>query len=273
MAMLLRLMQRTRKTRLAAAILAVAATVPSASPQDAPKYLTLDYQKPERGKTGEYVRLERDYWKPVHQDRVNRGKITSWKLYEVSFPNGHEQEYDFVTMTEFPSFAALEQPYEGTDFKKLLGESKYAEMRGMTGAVRKLQRSDTLAILLSTNDWSKAAAKRLNVVFLKSLPGKAGDLMKVQREYYMPSFEELIKAGVASSWATSLVRFPQSLETPYDYVSFNGYESLAQMEKVPPQDWIEKWRQKSRESMAMLNASRQRVSGQLWRLVEQTSPK
>src|SRR5438309_8489477 len=128
----------------AAAALLVVTTIfaPEAKPQDQPKrrILSLDYQKPERGKTGEYIRLEREYWKPVHQDRVSKGKISSWKLYEVSFPNGEGQEYDFVTMTEFANFSDLEAPYEGTDFKKVLGNSKYGEMRGMTPAVRKLRR-------------------------------------------------------------------------------------------------------------------------------------
>src|SRR5262245_35901123 len=69
------------------------------------RILTLDYQKPEPGKTSDYVRLERELWKPVHQDRVNKGKITSWKLYQVSWPNGEDQEYDYVTMTEFANFS------------------------------------------------------------------------------------------------------------------------------------------------------------------------
>lgn len=263
---------------LAAALVLSAAILPLGWSQTSPapqkrRVLTIEYQKTEKGKTADYIRMEREYWKPVHQDRVNNGKITSWKLYAVSFPNGDDQEYDFVTMTEFANFSDLESPYAGTDFKKVMGDAKFAEYPSLTSSTRKLKRGDTLLLLLSTSNWSKAANKVLSVHYLRSLPGKGGDLMKVQREYFGPSNEELVEGGFASSWATSFVRFPQQLDFPYNYVSFNGYESLSQMDKRPPQAWFDKWRPKSEELMPVLSASRNRIKGQLWQLVDQTTPK
>ena len=109
-------------------------------PADPPKnrMLTLAYMKPEPGKTSEYVNLEREVWKQVHQEMVNKGRLTSWKLYAVTWPNGEEQEYDYVTMMEYPSFALLESPYAGIDFSKVLGQAKYTELQTVTPAVRKL---------------------------------------------------------------------------------------------------------------------------------------
>lgn len=270
-------MCRNLKLRLAAAFLLTGAALPQAGaqpPQDQ-KYriLTLDYQKPEPGKARDYVRVERELWKPVHQDRVNKAKITSWKLYEVSFPNGEDQEYDYVTMTEFAHFADLESPYEGTDFKTVLGDQKYNEMRGMTNAVRKLRRKDTLAILMSTENWSKASNKMLSVHYLKSKPQKSADLLKVQKDLYLPSNEDRIKAGSAISWATTFVRFPEQLDGAYNYVSFNGSGSMAEIEKEPSKDWLDKWNPQYRTMMPMLNASRKRVRGELWRLIDQTASK
>ncbi len=237
------------------------------------RYVTIDYQKPEPGKTGDYVRLEQGYWKPLHQERVKLGRILSWKLYAVSFPNGDDNEYDFVTLTEFAGFADMESSYAGVEPRKILGESKGAEIGTMTNAVRKLRRQDTVAVLLSTENWQKATNNVVSVHYLKSFPGKGGDLMKVQREYFLPSNEDLIKAGHATAWATTVVRYPVKFDPPYNYISFNGYSSLAEMEKQPPQEWIEKWPNKSRELMTLLNASRKRIEGQLWRLVDQTTPK
>src|SRR5688572_27370685 len=90
------------------AAFAVNAFPQSATPAQRYSVLTLDYQKPEPGKTGDYLKVERELWKPVHQDRVDKGTIVSWKLYSVSWPNGADQEYDYVTVTEFANFAALE---------------------------------------------------------------------------------------------------------------------------------------------------------------------
>ena len=245
------------------------------NPADAPKarVLTLSYMKTAPGKTADYIKGTQ-LWKQVHQDMVNKGQLTSWKLYVVSWPNGDGQEYDYVTMMEYPSFAHLESPYAGTDFAKVLGEAKYAELQKMTPVVRTLRRSDALLLLLATESWSKASNQILTVHYLKSLPGKASDLMKSQREYFLPASEELVKAGHAASWATTSLRFPVQFDFPYNYVSFNGYESLAQMEKEPPQAWRDKWSgARATENNALLSASRKRVQGQLWRLIDQTTPR
>ena len=238
------------------------------------RVLTLDYQKPAPGKTADYVKVERELWKPVHQDRVNKGKILSWKLYSVSWPNGEDQEYDYVTVTEFAHFADLESPFAGTDFATVLGAAKYADLQTMTPIVRTLRRSDALYLLLTTEGWPQASNQILSVHYLRTLPGKSADLMKSQQEYYLPSNEELVKSGNAASWATGTVRFPQQFDHPYNYVSFNGYESLSQMEKDEPQAWRDKWSgARSTENSALLAASRKRVKGQLWRLVDQTTPR
>lgn len=245
-----------------------------AGPQPAKyRYLTLDYQKTEPGKARDYVQLEKEYWKPQHQERVNLGRILSWKLYAVDYPNGDKNEYDFVVLTEFASFADMDSSYAGVDRRKILGESKYAELGPKTTAARKLVRQDTLAVLLSTENWDKAENKFIQVHFLKSLPGKFGDLLKVQREYYLPANEDLAKLGRAVSWATTAVRYPVQFDAPYDSISFNGAASLAEFEKEPPKEWIEKWPNKNGEWMTLLNASRTRYEGELWSLVDQTKPK
>src|SRR6202012_3549396 len=104
----------------------------------------------------------------IHQERVNQGRIRSWKLYRVAFPNGERNEYDFVVLTEFACFADMDASYAGVDRRKILGESKYAEIGPMTMAARKLVRQDTVAILLSTENWDKAPNKLLEVHYLKS---------------------------------------------------------------------------------------------------------
>lgn len=243
--------------------------------QNPPKYriVTLDYHKPEPGKTGEYLRVERQFWKPVHQERVNKGKIAYWKLYAVSFPNGDKQEYDYVTMTEFANFADLEAPYAGIDMAAVLGESKYKEMRGMTSAVQKLTRKDTLALQLSTANWSESDNQALQVHYLKAFPGKAADLLKAQREFYWPMGEDQIKSGRKVSWATTVVRYPEALDHPYSHVSFNGFASLAEMEQPMEKEIADKWGPKFNEVNVVLGASRSRVRGELWRLVDHTQAK
>ncbi len=84
----------------------------------------------------------------MHQARVNAGSIVSWKLYLVSFPNREGQKYEYVTVTEFLSWAALEAPERGVNYAAILGETKANEMRTATGGTRKLVRRTR-----STSPW------------------------------------------------------------------------------------------------------------------------
>jgi hypothetical protein len=251
-------------------ITTVIAGAQTSAPAARTRFVSLSYMKAQPGKAAEYLRLERELWKVVHQDMVNRGQLTSWRLYAVSWPNGDDQEYDYVTMMEYPDFAHVEAPYRGVDYAKILGsEAKVAELR-TTGTTRQMRRTDTLVILQATDGWSNAQNRVLNVHYLRSLPGKGEDLLKIQRDYFLPSNNELIKAGGAAGWANMSVRFPSQLDFPYNYVSFNGYESLTQMEKERPRAWLDKWA--GQDINAQLATTRKRVKGQLWRLIEQTTP-
>ncbi len=84
-----------------------------AQPATPPKYVQIDYMKVEPGRGQQYVKLEQDIFKPIHEDRINKGTIESWAVYSVRYPAGTNREYDFVTATVYPNFAAMEVPYKG----------------------------------------------------------------------------------------------------------------------------------------------------------------
>jgi hypothetical protein len=76
-----------------------------------PKYIEVDYMKATPGHEDEYVRLEQEQWKPIHQERIKQGKLHSWYLFGVRYPSGSEAKYDFVTVNTFEQFGQMENPY------------------------------------------------------------------------------------------------------------------------------------------------------------------
>lgn len=74
-----------------------------AQPATPPRYVQIDYMKVEPGRGQQYVKLEQDIFKPIHQDRISKGTIESWAVYAVRYPAGTNREYDFVTATVFPN--------------------------------------------------------------------------------------------------------------------------------------------------------------------------
>jgi len=95
---------------LAIAVAFIAGTfVPSGHTQDqiTGHLVTVHYLKVKPGKREDYLRMERNLWKPAHELLVKGKKMQSWAVYEVkAIPSptggrtaGVTADYDFVTFT------------------------------------------------------------------------------------------------------------------------------------------------------------------------------
>jgi hypothetical protein len=71
------------------------------NPQPLPPYAQISFFKPELGKSAEAVELVRKYYKPVHQERVNRGVVKSWMYFNVRYPGGMNQEYGQIALSSY----------------------------------------------------------------------------------------------------------------------------------------------------------------------------
>jgi len=75
------------------------------------KYIEVDYMKASPGKDADYLKVEQEMWKPLHQERIKQGLVRSWSLYGLQFPSGTAEKYDYVTVNAFDQFSQLENPY------------------------------------------------------------------------------------------------------------------------------------------------------------------
>ena len=114
-----------------------------------PKYIEVDYMKVQPGHEEEYVKLEQEQWKPMHQERIKQGKIRSWYLFGVNFPSGSETKYNFVTINTFDQFGQLENPY--ADFEQLAGKvhpgTNLEDLGARTGKARDMVRSEVWELI------------------------------------------------------------------------------------------------------------------------------
>lgn len=131
---------------LAAAFLA-GTFVPSGEAQSARNhFLRIDYMKIPPGQALRYRSLETDLWKPVHQARVDKGYITSWKLYGHHFPGG-TSDYQYVTMTEFASLQAMDELHYPELFQEVHGEDYDTSITKETVESRTLTHTNIWALI------------------------------------------------------------------------------------------------------------------------------
>lgn len=52
----------------------------------------------------DYQRIEQNYWKPVHNERISRGLMHGWGLYTMIIPGGTERDYHWATVDYYDYF-------------------------------------------------------------------------------------------------------------------------------------------------------------------------
>src|SRR5205809_2633718 len=92
---------------LAGSLSSVAST--QAQQPQRPSVYVVNFIKANPAKYQEYLQLERETWKPVHQERIRAGQMRSWALYGVQYPFGTSLEYDCVMIDTYASLADAER--------------------------------------------------------------------------------------------------------------------------------------------------------------------
>jgi len=79
-------------------------------PNDNARYLVVNDFQVQPGAGGEYLAVEEEYWKPIHEYRVDNEMMAGWHLYELMMPAGSSIPYNYKTVDFYESLGDLEQP-------------------------------------------------------------------------------------------------------------------------------------------------------------------
>lgn len=118
------------------------------TPPAGPKYILLEFMKAEVGKGADYIKAEREWWLPAHQEMVKQGRLKSWQFYSVR-GSGTALPYTHISVRSFDKWQDLESPGIAAVLEKLHpGQS--ADLVARTNALRQYTRSETLTLLAQT---------------------------------------------------------------------------------------------------------------------------
>ena len=65
------------------------------------KYVEVNFMKTLPGKDKEYVRQEKEIYKPIHQEFINSGKRTAWYFSQLIAPVADNSKYNYLTANFF----------------------------------------------------------------------------------------------------------------------------------------------------------------------------
>ncbi len=203
-----------------------------ASSQDKPVYIMINYIKTDRGKSGEYVDLIKNYGSKLFQSRVNSGELISWTLFSVGLSTDDNDDYDYVGVAASNSVKNLMEPASSPmeSMKKLMPgatDKMITDVLDTYGKVRVIKNG----VILQTMDNipTTGTRKTVEINYMKVPTGKDAEYLKLEKEVYKPLHQERIKNGEITGWGVHAVVYPWSDSRPYNYITSNAFSDWDKM--------------------------------------------
>ena len=230
-----------------------------AAEDESPHYVAVDCMK---STSTDYVDIETELWLPMHQERVNQGKISGWALYWVQY--GDRARCDFYTVT---TFVGAEQLNANHDVEEVFtavhpGRSLKQEMASTMNS-----RMQVATQLWLSVDRTAISKHRYAVVNMMS--ARDPDLyQRMETRIFKPGHQALVDSGYRAGWAMYELITPIGSSIPYNYGTVDFTNDLnpvpmaeALMSANPGQDL---------DALEDLLQLRDQVSSETWMLVAAT---
>lgn len=107
----------------------------------APPIVEVACMKVDPARNAEYLALEHDIWRPLHQERIRQGRMRSWTVYAVRYPAGTQRECDYRVVNTYNSLADIDRPIADI-VAKVHPSTAIAELARRTYAARELVRGE-----------------------------------------------------------------------------------------------------------------------------------
>ena len=182
-----------------------------------------------KSKSDNYVELEKEMWKPLHQSRVEKGEMLGWYLYEVTYPYGSDRKYDYVTMNVYYSPTYMRDAQAETIDAHALRvhpEKSLEEIAEATQAARDMVWGEVFYFVdrvLPANSGQPAAFIKVN--FMKVDEGSDMDYVDMEKKFFKPVHTAAAEEGVMTDWNLLSRTLPAGSGYDYQYLTIDHYAS------------------------------------------------
>lgn len=132
------------RTEISTDVDAIFKNAPGAPPS---KYWFVNFMDVPNGKWTDYVKMEKELVKPVHQEQIKNGHRAGWGLYSLEFPYGDNREYDAITVDYFDKWNDVVADDTGAMWKKVHPGKNADDVGKSINAARALVRNEVWVLL------------------------------------------------------------------------------------------------------------------------------
>ncbi len=115
------------------------------------KYAVLDFMKVKDGMADDYLKVEREDWKPLHQVLTKEGNRVGWVLWDYMVPGGTGSPFDFVTTMLFNDYASIKAANDAEAYKRAHPNGDLAASVARTRKSRDVVRTEIWEVVDALN--------------------------------------------------------------------------------------------------------------------------
>lgn len=202
----------------------------------------VDYMKVPEGGNAAYEAMEKELWKPMHQELVDQGACEGWFLYSIPYPGGTDAEYHYATVRLYSDISQIESPLSNLEelFNKVHPNMDAAEMTEKTLSSRDLVKtyraSNWKSVMSETFD---GPSNLIQLVYFHVPMHNWTAYQEMEEKYFLPTHKKEMETGYRYGWAGWMMERPMGMNHPYQFVAVDHYKDWDQYTKQIPQDLYE----------------------------------
>jgi hypothetical protein len=115
------------------------------------RYAVLDFMKVREGMLDEYLKVEREDWKPLHEVLTREGNRVGWALWDYVVPGGTGSTHDFVTTMMFGDYASIKAANDAEAYQRAHPTGDLAASVARTRRSRDVVRTEIWEVVEALN--------------------------------------------------------------------------------------------------------------------------
>lgn len=192
-------------------------------------YLKVDYFFSSSEMIGEYLSVEQELWKPVHEERVRRGIILGWGFYSL-FVGEPNAPYNYIAVNVFDDFDKIDYFGLGDIVSDIYPDKDLTLFYQQTRETREVVRTEIWRVnkTLQPDDSALPLGNYVTKNFFDSRSGN-GHHLEMETDFWAGIHRTRIDENLINGWAMYTLYYPAGDVRLYTYSTVDFYERLGDL--------------------------------------------
>jgi len=192
-------------------------------------YLKVDYYKATGQQMSQYLELELEQWKPMHQERFNRGIIKSWDFYSIVAAEP-DSPYNYITINVFDDFSLIDYYDLDSIISSVYPDKDPDELMEHTRNSREVVRTEIWEVneRIMNDGQQTPGGDYLTINYFDSRGG-SGEHEEMELDFWGKIHETRIENEILNSWAMYTLLYPGGDARYYTYSTIDYYDNLGDL--------------------------------------------